>query len=1121
MKPGSLRSQNMTFGTCRALPDFVSWGMHCRPDTVIGKLQAADRPAPFAGVARFFLPVTVLVAGLIAAPLATSLPARAQLVSFESHSVEEGLSQSSVFAVAEDSSGFLWLGTQDGLNRWDGHRFTSFHHDPSDSLGLPDSWIAALEVDSRGRLFIGTHTGGLAVAIPGEEGFRRLPDALLPNRAVTDMAEDDEGRMWVATYGGLVAFNPDSVLSRQHSGTSHTTFQAGDGSAFPAGRVLSVIAHPDGHVWAGTDTGGLVRIEPGTGNVTAVRAPPIILTIWVDADHSVWVGTGGQGLLHYTADGELLAQIGPPLDAPQQAARISAVGRDHAGRLWAGTDGAGMYLVTHGTGGVVRGRSAAFARQVGPGPSARHLRSGTVTAMHRNSDGEFRVATNGGGVSRMHLFDWFDAPASVLSVAEVNGRIYMGTDGQGLIAEDIETGVRTAYRAAGGPAAPGSGQAGRVLPHDRVLGLGLSGEPGAGGQSGADGVPSLWIATGGGLALWPIGSPAARVWTAGSGLPDSRVFTTWPSRVHAGETWVGTWSGLARVHPIHGVMETITSGPESIAGNRVIEVRETTDGALWVGTLGSGLSVRPGGGPADGNPFSWYARSTENLSSDIVASVEEDSAGRVWVGTASGLDRFDRNHATEKGASTPVESGNTVYSVREGALGHIWMSTNRGLAARGRAPGERLSWDITHGLQNNEFNQGAVAETAGGELLFGGISGVTRFHPAAVLGGRAPRVVVTHIDVGARRAGLLAAATMRRVEVGAGEQAILVGVSATPLSNAGRTRIRYRILDGAAGPTANGRTATERTATGSAWRELAEGERSFVVTGLAGGMHTLEIQALAASHGAGPIHRLSLQVTPPLLARTWFRILLVLFGIAAVASISEILNRRKIASMRAEQREQQEIHHRLMQSREMERLRLAQELHDGAMQDLYGVRYSLPEGSNGAGDKIQTVISRLREICGELRPSVLAPFGLERAIRAYADTVAERAPGLRMDLDLDADGQRIADHARLALYRMVQEGAWNVVKHAGATRLGIRMRMESGDVHLEIEDDGKGFHVPASFVDLGRSNHFGLMGMRERVLSLGGTLTVESRPGKGTRIRIVVPGVAGGQRSDFEGGDVA
>ncbi len=1026
--------------------------------------------------------VLLWAAHAAAAPLV-----RAQLVSFESHSVQEGLSQSAVFAVAEDSSGFLWLGTQDGLGRWDGHRFTSFHHDPADSTSLSDSWIAALEVDARGRLFIGTHTGGLNVAEPGESAFRRLPAGLLPHRAVTDMAQGADGQLWVATYGGLVSFHPDSVLSQ----AAARTFKSGDDSAFPAGRVLTVAAHPDGHIWAGTDTGGLVRIHPETGEVLPVGAPPIILTLLVDADHSVWVGTGGAGLMHYSAAGELLARILPPPDAPQQAARITAVGRDHGGRLWAGTDGAGLYLVPEG--------ATVFRRHVAPGESARNLRSGTVTAMHRSSDGEFRVATNGGGIARMHAFDWFDAPASVLSVAEVGGRVYMGTDGQGLVAEDLETGARETYRARGGAGMLNRPTAG-VLPHDRVLGLGLAGEG------------SLWISTGGGLALWPEGARTARIWTQREGLVDARVFVTWPSRVHAGETWVGTWSGLARVHPDRGITETITSGPESMAGNRVIEVRETADGALWVGTLGAGLSVRPGSGepaasgtpaapsaPASVRPFSWFARSLENLSSDIVASVEEDALGRIWVGTASGLDVFD---AGLLDAPTPVLSGNTVYAVREGARGHLWISTNKGLSAlRAGAGAQRpaaetiLSWDITDGLQNNEFNQGAVFEAADGTLLFGGISGVTRFHPASVLPGRAPRVLVTGIDVDARRARVLAAATADHIEVRAGEQAIRVGVSAAPLSQAARMKFRYRVLEGESG---------------AAWRELAEGERSFVLTGLRGGDHVLEIQAALPGAdwvAAAPVRRIGIRVTPPIVARTWFRLLLLLVGIAAVASISELVHRRKLAQIHYEQREQQEIHHRLMQSREIERLHLAQELHDGAMQDLYGVRYSLPEGSNGAGDKIQTVISRLREICGELRPSVLAPFGLERAIRAYAETLEELAPDLMIELDLDADGQRIADNARLALYRMVQEGASNVIKHAGATRLAIRMRLAGTGVTLEIEDDGKGFDVPASFVDLGRRNHFGLMGLRERVLSLGGTLRVDSQPGAGTRIRITISGV--------------
>lgn len=204
----------------------------------------------------------------------------------------------------------------------------------------------------------------------------------------------------------------------------------------------------------------------------------------------------------------------------------------------------------------------------------------------------------------------------------------------------------------------------------------------------------------------------------------------------------------------------------------------------------------------------------------------------------------------------------------------------------------------------------------------------------------------------------------------------------------------------------------------------------------------------------------------------------------------------------------------LAESREAERLHLAQELHDGPIQDLYGVRFQLglidgdlhSEPARAqlalALDTLQQVTGSLRQTCGELRPPTLAPFGLEMAIRSHAERVQEQHPALNVQLDLMHDGQTIPERQRLALFRIYQEALANVIKHARARWVLIRLEIDTEQVVLEIRDDGAGFEVPERWLDLARRGHLGMLGVAERAASIGGALEVVSAPEAGTVVRV-------------------
>jgi signal transduction histidine kinase len=154
---------------------------------------------------------------------------------------------------------------------------------------------------------------------------------------------------------------------------------------------------------------------------------------------------------------------------------------------------------------------------------------------------------------------------------------------------------------------------------------------------------------------------------------------------------------------------------------------------------------------------------------------------------------------------------------------------------------------------------------------------------------------------------------------------------------------------------------------------------------------------------------------------------------------------------------------------------------------------------------IQDVLNDLRATAKELRPPSLSSFGLEHAIRSHAQDFQEKHPNIKTSLSLAHDRQMLPDKVRLALFRVLQQSLVNVIRHAEATEVHISFQFDAEEVNLEISDNGKGFEVPRNWIDLVRKEHYGLAGAAERVSALGGTLTVESQPGKSTIVRAIIP----------------
>jgi len=214
--------------------------------------------------------------------------------------------------------------------------------------------------------------------------------------------------------------------------------------------------------------------------------------------------------------------------------------------------------------------------------------------------------------------------------------------------------------------------------------------------------------------------------------------------------------------------------------------------------------------------------------------------------------------------------------------------------------------------------------------------------------------------------------------------------------------------------------------------------------------------------------------------------------------------------------EMTELNSRLQNSMELERLRLAQELHDSPMQSLYSAIYRIEELQNTADPEmkealkdvkqnIHSVLQDLRATAKELRPPTISNFGLENAIRSHANDFVEKHPAINMHLSLAHDRQILPEKVRLALFRIFQQTLANVVRHADATEVRVRFSFDAEEAILEVSDNGKGFNVPPNWIQLVRHGHYGLAGAAERATALGGSLTVKSKPGDTTMVRAVIP----------------
>ncbi len=1003
-----------------------------------------------------------------------SAAARAERLPVQRLGVAEGLAEETVTALLRDSRGFLWIGSLNGLSRFDGERFKVY--------GLTDG---------------------------------------LPRLRILGLAEGRDGAVWVATGGGLVHLDPDQLSTKP-------VFRPAAAAEASGRAVEHVFVDRSGSVWFGSG-GELWRLGPGgaaaAGLARAAPGAAAIRAIREAADGTLWIGTS-QGLVRLRPPG------GPerePLPGTRSAPDVRGLWLDRSGLLWATTPEA-LYVFRPGPGGALSSRPRPLLRNghvaipaaegevavlggIPGAPKAQwqkplETREGRIFLSSTSG----LVVLEGGRLQRYGRAEGLGDGILGELLEGAEGTVWIGTQSTGLlrlspsgfssfgeadglpdprVATLFSDGTRRVYASSAGNAIlslfdgtafvsvhlrPETPSPSRLLWGRSVLHA----------RSGA-----WWVGTPAGLLRYgaaPFGDALARrrplaVYTPRDGLGGTEVSALFEDS--RGAIWAGVYDSdrpLARLEPGSGRFEPFGVGDGLPAAAPLAFLEEGPD--LWIACGPGGVVRRRDGrftrlGPADGVP--------EGFAHDLLL----DGAGRLWIANGSGgAVRLDAPSAARPSAVKvpPSEEPATgsVYALAEDAARFIYFGTSRGVDRLDPGSGRYRHFTTADGLSNNVVTS-AVVDGAGA-IWFGTPGGVSRLVPAREAPGEPPGAVIMSVRVNGnpRPVPELGARALPELSMAPDETRLRIDFAAPSFRPGEKVRFQTRLF-GAEG----------------VW-SVPSAEPTVRYVGLPPGRYRFAVRALTGADEPGAEATLAIRMQPPVWRQVWF--LLLLGALAVLAGL--VVHRQSL---------------KRAVSLERVRTRLATDLHDDVGSSLARIsilsevgRRSVEEGSEAArlfdqvGETSRAVIDALGDAIWSIDPRRDDVQSVADRLRLFAaDLLEGRGIALRLGLPPEAARVELPSETRRHLFLLLKEAVTNAARHSGAATVEIDLRVAGRTLEVEVRDDGAGFRPPGpGEAREGR----GLANMAERAAALGARLDVRAEPGAGTRILltgVALPGASG------------
>lgn len=1025
---------------------------------------------------------------------------------FENLSLQEGLSQTTVRAILMDSRGYMWFGTDGGLNRYDGYQFKAYRRRWGRDDGISDNSVTSMVEGPGGNLWIGT-MAGLNKMDLGTESFQRFysnpekPSSLGDDRITA--LKIVGGSLWIGTSTGLERMDLDD-----------NSFFSSVELGGPNERVNVIDSDRSGTVWVGTEKG----LYGGNTEGFRLHSLPLVsredrevTAIIEDHRKRLWIGTRAGRLYSFDREKGSFSSA-QPLASPGDLRRsISIIYEDIFGELWIGTDG----------GGIVRfnpdSRVLSVYRKDRTTPHG--LRDNVILSIWGDTGNSIHMGdltgviwfgTFSNGIEKVHLkrpFQRYDSRSynirglvgdDVRALWRDNdGPLWVGTYGGGLREIDSRREIISYWRH--DPVDPYS------LASDRVISLMRHPEG------------PLLIGTDRGLnvmskdrfdtvrfpSIFP--QPSVKVIMA-----DERT-----------RVWLGTSRGLFY---LDGDRAIPFLAHKRLSRSDITAMVEDDFRTLWIGTDGDGLFAIS---PERDFCLHMTANNDDGPLSNRIHSLfswGED----LWIGTDLGLQWIGRG-SSRAYTSEDGLPGDVIKGILRDRHGQLWLSTDNGLSRLDPKTGEIRNYTLGDGLQGKEFNRGAAVIDRFGKMYFGGTKGCNSFYPGNISeNDHVPPVVINEVSVFGKPVPMdISPRGIRRVTLTQRQNYITVHFAALDYTAPESNEYRY-ILEGFDENWIHSGNRND-----ASYTNLPDGRYLFRVKGSNNNGVWNEEGAVLEIDVIPPIWR-----TP--LAYGIYLFCLASLGYFALVyskNLQEKETERKLRlvtetsnlkltekNSQLEQARRHEAFHRerlrslatsLTEAEERERRQIATEVHDSIGQNLalsklrlemlaQSLEKTLQDEIGSITSMLDQTIRSTRTLTFELGTPVLYRFGFFPAIERLSERFEEDY-GLSIRAISDGQIPDMDDDMKAFLFRAVRELAMNSVKHARASSLTVHTKVVGNRLYLSVSDDGEGFDVSAVESTERDNRSFGLFSLKERIISLGGRMVIRSTQGEGTSVRLFVP----------------
>ncbi|TKG94590.1 hybrid sensor histidine kinase/response regulator [Puteibacter caeruleilacunae] len=1077
--------------------------------------------------------------------------------------VENGLSSNITSCILQDSRGFMWFGTDAGLNRYDGTQVTMFNTgDGMEKGGLSNGVIRSICEDSQQRIWVGTERG-LNVYSPAKSTFQYFlanqeNPVSLNNNTITAIAEDKTQQLWIGTIKGL------HLLSTWDNNASpkFDRIMVSNSSGLKSDRIYWLLSDEDNNLWVGTEGGGVsvlfnkdrkqrpFKFTPLEEiiNSSKIQEHTIGYSIYQSADSRIFIGTDKGLIILNKKQDSYEATFHDPQPGTKgflQSGKIFSITEDLKGGIWIGTFGSGLYQFQ---------QDGTFTQYTNNRYDSRSINRDYIFSLATSTEGIVWVATRETGIDRIdpyaqRFIHLKHSPNNKNSLANnviksivegPDGRFWFASYGGGLTVYNPKHQSFHTYRHQSNN---------RNSIASNII------ESIAFDQDG-----HLWIGTSNGLDML---DPNKNTFTHYSNDPsnpnsliNNAIWSVYPGKNKKG-IWVGTYEGLDWFDWETKKFIHFKNNPQqsnSLSFNFIRTIYETDTHVLWICTLGGGVSK------ADLNMFDDYEDITftnfnnknnnpASLANDLVNTIFEDNNNTIWVGTQGGLSVLDpkfnrfRNYFTQDGLPD-----NVIKGILQDQEGTMWISTQRGLCKFDSSTGKFNSYYYKDGLQANIFNLSSCLKSSKGEMLFGGNNGVTIFNPDEITEANTfPTVYLSslsinntsiqpHIQYNDRKILKRNLNHTSKITLNHSENNVSIGFGAIEYSFPEKIRFSY-MLEGA----------------DTDWNYTDKPGTAIIYSSLKPGKYQFHVKA-SGINGAwnDKAKTIVLEVLPPLWATVWAKIVyfLLLIGIAVVIR-QVILNRvqikRELAYQKEEIRRRTEMNQFKLRffTNISHEFRTPLTLISGPMQKL------LKDGDNMTPDQIKgsyRTIDRNTQILLRLVNQLL---DFRKAENEDIRIAASQSDLVVFITELTNSFNQLAEEKNIIINRELpdQFNCWfdagkiekiffNLMSNAFKFTpengmVSVRLKPLSESFILEVQDTGIG--IPKDKVDLiferytqlkeGKSlaegTGIGLAFVKRLVTLMRGSITVDSIPAQGSSFSIELPCTASSFNEEEKVGFIA